>query len=85
MFPVMVLPQTMTLYSSVNVSGSTIEIFQDTALPLTVPSTMGPDRPSADCSPVSVLPSAIGFHVCAPFKFNGQPDRLYCVVVPPEI
>jgi hypothetical protein len=23
--------------------------------------------------------------VCAPFKFNGQPDHLYCVVVPPEI
>jgi hypothetical protein len=22
---------------------------------------------------------------CAPFKFNGQPDHLYCVVVPPEI
>jgi len=27
----------------------------------------------------------LGFHVCAPFKFNGQPDHLYCVVVPPEI
>jgi hypothetical protein len=26
----------------------------------------------------------LGFHVCAPFKFNGQPNRLYCVVVPPE-
>src|SRR5262249_19522193 len=26
-----------------------------------------------------------GFHVCAPFKFDGQPDHLYCVVVPPEI
>jgi len=42
---------------------------------------------------VSVLPSKIlkqsapdlGFHVCAPFKFDGQPDHLYCVVVPPEI
>ena len=27
----------------------------------------------------------LGFHVCAPFKFNGQPNHLYCVVVPPEI
>src|SRR5262245_28768334 len=26
----------------------------------------------------------LGFHVCAPFKFNGHPDQLYCVVVPPE-
>jgi hypothetical protein len=25
----------------------------------------------------------LGFHVCAPFKFNGQPNHLYCVVVPP--
>jgi hypothetical protein len=42
---------------------------------------------------VSVPPSKIlkqsapdlGFHVCAPFKFDGQPEHLYCVVVPPEI
>jgi hypothetical protein len=27
----------------------------------------------------------LGFHVCSPFKFDGQPDHLYCVVVPPEI
>ena len=27
----------------------------------------------------------LGFHVCAPFKFDGQPSHLYCVVVPPEI
>jgi hypothetical protein len=27
----------------------------------------------------------LGFHVCAPFRFNGRPDHLYCVVVPPEI
>jgi len=27
----------------------------------------------------------LGFHVCAPFKFDGQPDHIYCVVVPPEI
>jgi hypothetical protein len=27
----------------------------------------------------------LGFHVCAPFRFDGQPDHLYCVVVPPEI
>ena len=26
----------------------------------------------------------LGFHVCAPFKFDGAPDHLYCVVVPPE-
>jgi hypothetical protein len=26
----------------------------------------------------------LGFHVCAPFKFDGRPDHLYCVVVPPE-
>jgi len=27
----------------------------------------------------------LGFHVCAPFKFDGAPNHLYCVVVPPEI
>jgi hypothetical protein len=27
----------------------------------------------------------LGFHVCAPFKFDGQPKHLYCVVIPPEI
>ena len=27
----------------------------------------------------------LGFHVCAPFKFDGEPNHLYCVVVPPEI
>jgi hypothetical protein len=27
----------------------------------------------------------LGFHVCAPVKFDGRPERLYCVVVPPEI
>jgi len=27
----------------------------------------------------------LGFHVCAPFKFDGEPKHLYCVVVPPEI
>ena len=26
----------------------------------------------------------LGFHLCAPFKFDGQPDHLYCVVIPPE-
>ena len=41
---------------------------------------------------VSVPPSKIlkqsapdlGFHVCTPFKFDGKPDHLYCVVIPPE-
>ena len=41
---------------------------------------------------VSVPPSKIlkqsapdlGFHVCTPFRFNGKPDHLYCVVIPPE-
>jgi hypothetical protein len=27
----------------------------------------------------------LGFHVCAPFKFDGESNHLYCVVVPPEI
>ena len=27
----------------------------------------------------------LGFHVCAPVKFDGRPECLYCVVVPPEI
>jgi hypothetical protein len=27
----------------------------------------------------------LGFHVCAPFNFTGQPQQIYCVVVPPEI
>src|SRR5438094_5971468 len=26
----------------------------------------------------------LGFHVCAPFKFGGQPNQLYCVITPPE-
>ena len=25
-----------------------------------------------------------GFHVCAPDPFNGDPERLYCVIVAPE-
>lgn len=41
---------------------------------------------------ISVPPSKIlkqsapdlGFHVCAPYKFNGRPEHLYCVVIPPE-
>jgi hypothetical protein len=27
----------------------------------------------------------MGFHVCAPKNFSGNPDHLYCVVLPPEI
>jgi hypothetical protein len=27
----------------------------------------------------------LGFHVCVPFKFDGQPNHIYCVVIPPEI
>jgi hypothetical protein len=27
----------------------------------------------------------LGFHVCVPFKFDGQPSHIYCVVIPPEI
>jgi hypothetical protein len=37
--------------------------------------------------PQKIIRSAapdLGFHVCAPFKFDGQPDHLYCVVIPPE-
>ena len=26
----------------------------------------------------------MGFHVCAPMKFDGKPENLYCVVLPPE-
>ena len=26
----------------------------------------------------------LGAHVCAPHNFNGQPQHLYCVVLPPE-
>jgi len=26
----------------------------------------------------------MGFHVCAPHKFDGKPENLYCVVLPPE-
>jgi hypothetical protein len=26
----------------------------------------------------------MGFHVCAPYKFDGKPENLYCVVLPPE-
>lgn len=41
---------------------------------------------------VRVLPSKIvkvsapdqGFHVCAPGRFDGKPEHVYCVVLPPE-
>lgn len=41
---------------------------------------------------VAVLPRKIvkksapdgGFHVCAPAAFDGLPEHVYCVVVPPE-
>ena len=26
----------------------------------------------------------MGFHVCAPYNFDGKPEHLYCVVLPPE-
>ena len=26
----------------------------------------------------------MGFHVCAPVRFDGKPENLYCVVLPPE-
>jgi len=26
----------------------------------------------------------MGFHVCAPYRFDGKPENLYCVVLPPE-
>src|SRR5262249_54547299 len=25
-----------------------------------------------------------GFHVCAPVRFDGRPEHVYCVVLPPE-
>jgi hypothetical protein len=37
--------------------------------------------------PQKIIRSAapdLGFHVCAPFKFDGRPEHLYCVVIPPE-
>lgn len=41
---------------------------------------------------VRVLPSKVvkvsapdqGFHVCTPQPFDGNPDHVYCVVLPPE-
>lgn len=41
---------------------------------------------------VKVLPRKVvkrsapdqGFHVCAPRHFDGKPEHLYCVVLPPE-
>ena len=33
---------------------------------------------------VPVSPPDGGYHVCAPFNFKGQPEELYCVVLPPE-
>jgi len=27
----------------------------------------------------------MGFHVCAPANFDNSPERLYCVVLPPEM
>jgi hypothetical protein len=26
----------------------------------------------------------LGFHVCAPVRFDGKPENIYCVVLPPE-
>ena len=26
----------------------------------------------------------MGFHVCAPYQFDGKPENLYCVVLAPE-
>ena len=34
---------------------------------------------------LKIVAPDLGFHVCAPFKFDGQPNHLYCVVIPPEI
>src|SRR3954453_2171507 len=55
--PEMVSPATLPVKASVSGIGLVIEIFQATSSPLTVPSKIGPDWPSAPCVPVSVPPS----------------------------
>src|SRR3954471_22710694 len=56
--PEMASPSTLPVKAKVSGIGLVIEIFQATSSPLTVPSKMGPDWPSAPCVPVSVPPSA---------------------------
>src|SRR3954471_3142497 len=54
--PEMLSPATLPVKASVSGIGLVIEIFQATSSPLTVPSKIGPDWPSALCVPVSVPP-----------------------------
>src|SRR4051812_29481002 len=54
--PPMVSPVTLPVKASVNGIGLVMEIFQVTSSPLTVPSKIGPDWPSAPCVPVNVPP-----------------------------
>src|SRR5438128_8197836 len=58
-FPDILSPSTAPVNCSVNGIGLVIDIFQDTSLPLTVPSKMSVVLPSPDCLPVSVPPCEV--------------------------
>ncbi len=55
--PDMLSPATLPVKASVSGIGLVIEIFQATSSPLTVPSKISPELPSAPCVPVSVPPA----------------------------
>ncbi len=52
--PDMLSPETFPVKASVSGIGLVMEIFQATSSPLTVPSKISPELPSAPCVPVSV-------------------------------
>src|SRR5260370_2765657 len=58
-FPDILSPSTAPVNCSVNGIGLVIDIFQDTSLPLTVPSKMSVVLPSPDCLPASVPPCEV--------------------------
>src|SRR5436309_15852451 len=54
--PDMLSPETLPVKASVSGIGLVIEIFQATSSPVTVPSKISPELPSAACVPVKVAP-----------------------------
>ena len=61
--PDMLSPATLPVKASVSGIGLVIEIFQATSSPLTVPSKISPELPSAPCVPVSVPPALFSVSV----------------------
>ena len=61
--PDMLSPATLPVKASVSGIGLVMEIFQATSSPLTVPSKISPELPSAPCVPVSVPPALFSVSV----------------------